>query len=319
MRHKIVVACLLPPAVVARARDEFDAVIAEAADMTTDATIDAAAKHEAGGVLVTSAQKLTAEAVARLPASVRVAATCSVGYDHMDVAAGHARGLVMTNTPGVLTEGTADFAFMLLLAACRRAHEYDAVMRAGWRYRLGQADMLGVEVHGKTLGIFGFGRIGQAVARRARGFGMHVLYAARNRRPPEEEQGAEYCASLHEMLPRCDILTLHAPGNAGTDKVIDAAALALLPRGAVLVNASRGVLVDEDALLGALRSGQLFAAGLDVFRSEPDYDMRFAELPNVFLAPHMGSATVETRDAMGFLALDNLAAVLAGRPAPNPL
>ena len=319
-KPRVIVACVLPPAVVARARRDFDAVVAEGDDdMTTDAISNAAAAHDAEGIVVTSVQKMSQAVVDRLPAAVRVISTVSVGFDHLDVAAGKARGVVMTNTPGVLTEATADFAFLLLLAACRRAHEYDAMMRAGWRRRLGQADMLGVEVHGKTLGILGMGRIGQAVAQRARGFGMRVIYCNRSRLPAEQEHGAEYVAELHAMLPRCDILTVHAPGNDATDRIINAETLALLPRGAVLVNASRGRLVDEDALIDALKSGHLFAAGLDVFRSEPDYDMRFAALPNVFLAPHMGSATVETRNAMGFCALDNVAAVLSGRAAPNPL
>ncbi len=318
-KPKVIIACVLPPAVVARARHDFDALIAEGDDMSADAIIDAAAAHGAEGIVVTSVQKMTQAVVERLPASVRIVATVSVGFDNLDVAAGKARGLVMTNTPGVLTEATADFAFLLLLAACRRAHEYDALMRAGWRRRLGQADMLGVEVHGKTLGILGMGRIGQAMAQRARGFGMRVLYCNRSRLPAEQEHGAEYVADLRAMLPRCDMLSLHAPANDATDRIINAETLALLPRGAVLVNASRGRLVEEDALIDALKSGHLFAAGLDVFRSEPDYDLRFAALPNVFLAPHMGSATIETRDAMGFCALDNVAAVLSGRPASNPL
>src|SRR4029077_4271136 len=251
--------------------------------------------------------------------SVKVGATSSVGYDHVDVAAARQRGLIVTNTPGVLTECTADHAFMMLLAAARRAFEYDKIMRAGWRFRIGQGDLLGMRVSGKTLGILGLGRIGRVMARRARGFDMTVLYHSRNRLPPELEQGARYFASFHEMLPHCDFLSLHAPAGPATDKIVNAEALAKLKRGAVLVNVSRGGLVDEDAVLDALKSGQLFAAGLDVFRSEPDYDMRFADLDNVILSPHIGSGSVETRIAMGFRALDTIAAVLAGRPAIDPL
>ncbi len=192
-------------------------------------------------------------------------------------------------------------------------------MRAGWRFRIGQGDLLGMRVSGKTLGILGMGRIGRVMARRARGFDMTVVYHSRKRLPPELEQGAQYFASFHEMLPHCDFLSLHAPAGPATDKIVNAEALAKLKRGAVLVNVSRGGLVDEDALIDALTSGQLFAAGLDVFRSEPDYDMRFAKLDNVILSPHIGSASVETRNAMGFRALDNIAAVLAGRGAIDPL
>ncbi len=225
----------------------------------------------------------------------------------------------MTNTPGVLDDCTADHAMMLLLAAARRGAEYDRIMRQGWRYRIGQGDLLGVRVSGKRVGILGMGRIGQAFARRARGFDMTVLYHGRTRLPPEQEQGARYFADFHAMLPHCDFLSIHAPGGAATERMIDARALSLLPDGAVLVNVARGSLIDEDALFEALTSGKLFAAGLDVFRSEPDYDLRFAALDNVVLSPHVGSASRETRDAMGFRALDNIAAVLAGQPALDPL
>ena len=320
MKSRLVVAALLPRDVVARACDAFDALVVEGGDdMTAPQTVDAAIGHRADAILFTNTLPLSAEMIVALPPSVRVGATSSVGYDHIDVAAAKARGLVVTNTPGVLTECTADFAFMMLLAAARRASEYDRIMRKGWGYRIGQGDLLGVRVTGKTLGILGMGRIGQAMAQRARGFDMRVVYHSRNRLPPEQERGAQYFADFHEMLPVCDFLSLHAPATVETDRIINARALSLLPRGAVLVNVSRGGVVDEDALLDALRSGQLFAAGLDVFRSEPNYDRRFAELENVVLAPHVGSASVETRNAMGFRALDNIAAVLAGRGAIDPL
>ncbi len=320
MPSRLVLAALMPRDVVARARAQFDAVVAEGKDdMTTQQVIDATTVHRAEAVMFSNTLPLTAEAIARLPASVRVGATSSVGYDHIDVAAAKARGMVVTNTPDVLTECTADFAFMMLLAAARRAYEYDRIMRAGWRYRIGQGDLLGVRVTGKTLGILGLGRIGRAMAQRARGFNMQVVYHARHRLPAEHEQGARYFARFHDMLPHCDFLSLHAPAGPATDRIVDAAALAKLKRGAVLVNVARGGLVDEDALFDALTSGQLFAAGLDVFRSEPDYDMRFATLDNVILSPHIGSGSLETRNAMGFRALDNIAAVLAGKPAIDPL
>jgi lactate dehydrogenase-like 2-hydroxyacid dehydrogenase len=320
MKPRLVLACLTTAAVIARTREAFDSVIlAGPSDMTVAEVTEAAARHRAEAIVFTNTLPLSASAIAALPDTVRIGATISVGYDHIDVTAARARGIVVTNTPGVLDDCTADHAMMLLLAAARRGAEYDRIMRQGWRYRIGQGDLLGVRVSGKRVGILGLGRIGQAFARRARGFDMTVLYHARTRLPPEQEQGARYFGDFREMLPHCDFLSIHAPGGAATERIIDARTLALLPDGAVLVNVARGSLVDEDSLLDALTSGKLFAAGLDVFRSEPDYDLRFAALDNVVLSPHVGSASRETRDAMGFRALDNIAAVLRGQPALDPL
>jgi len=315
---RIVVCRRLTPLATERARREFDALITEA-DMTAEEAVVAAAAHRADALLIGGTVKLDAAAIARLPDHVRLIANSSVGYDHMDAAAAKARGILVTNTPDVLTDCTADLAFMLLLAACRRAHEYDALMREGWRKPLGLPDMLGIQPSNKVLGIVGMGRIGRAFAQRARGFGMRILYNNRNRLPPELEQGAEFCPDLDAMLPRCQLLSLHLPGGAETGTLMTAARFALLPKGAVFVNTARGSVVDEEALLDALKSGHLFAAGLDVFRKEPDYDTRFAELPNVFLTPHVASATQETRDAMGMRALDNIAAVMSGRDPIDPV
>jgi lactate dehydrogenase-like 2-hydroxyacid dehydrogenase len=319
MKPRLVVSRQIPPAVAARIRAEYDCPWPDGRDMTADEAIAALAETNAAALLLTSHLKLGADTIARLPASVKIAATCSVGYEHIDVAAAKARGLPVTNTPDVLTDCTADLTFMLILAACRRAHEYDAIMRAGWRRGYGLGEMLGLKVSGKRLGILGLGRIGQAVAARARGFGMQVLYSNPRRLPPEVEQGATYFASFADMLPHCDILTLHARSGPDTAGIMNADAFACLPKGAVFVNAARGNLVDEEALLAALTSRHLFAAGLDVFHNEPAFDLRLAALDNVFLVPHMGSATVETRNAMGMRALDNIAAVLTGKPPIDPL
>jgi lactate dehydrogenase-like 2-hydroxyacid dehydrogenase len=320
MQHRLLVAARLARDVLARARAEFAALVHEGEDdMTPDEVVAAATAHRAEAIVFIPTLPLRADVIARLPATVRIGASSSVGYDHIDIAAARAHDLIVTNTPGVLTDCTADFSFMMLLGAARRAAEYDRIMHEGWHRYFGQADMLGVRVSGKRLGILGMGRIGRAVAKRARGFDMPVLYHQPRRLPPELEDGATYFPTLQEMLPHCDFLSLHAPAKPETDRIINAAALARLPRGAVLVNVARGVLVDEDALYDALSSGHLFAAGLDVFRSEPDYDRRFSKLPNVLLSPHMGSASVETRNGMGFRALDNVAAVLAGRGPIDPL
>ena len=312
----LLVARRVPDAVAERARREFNAVVTDH-DMDAAAVVAASRTHRIRAILTGKKAALRAADVAALPDSVRIIANPSAGFDHMDVDAARARGIVVTNAPDSLTECTADFAFMLILAACRRASEYERIMRTGWRKSFGMPDMLGKRVNGQTLGIVGFGRIGRAVARRARSFNMRVIYNDLSRAPAAFEQGAEFVPDLRDMLPRCDILSLHVPGGSRT--LMTREAFGLLPRGAVFVNAARGSLVDEDALIDALESGQLWAAGLDVFRNEPDFDLRFAQLPNVFLTPHVASATVDARNAMGFAALDNISAVLAGRPPINPV
>ncbi|AMS40120.1 dihydrofolate reductase [Aminobacter aminovorans] len=319
MRARIVVTRTMTDPVMERIRSEFDAILPPAAGLTPDEVIAAIKNHQAEGLLFTSGTKFDASFIERLPSHLKVAATCSVGFDHIDVAAAKARGLVVTNTPDVLNNATADMAFMLILAACRRAGEYDRVVRDGWGKFYGMHEFLGTEVSGKTLGIIGMGRIGQAVAQRARGFDMKVVYHNRSRLPAQFEAGATYFEKLEDMLPQSQILTLHAPGGAETSEIVNRDTLALLPRGAVLVNTARGTLVNEEDLIAALNDGHLFAAGLDVFKGEPKPDARFASLPNVVLAPHMGSATFETRTAMGNRCLDNVAAVLAGRPASDPI
>ncbi|MFH5924241.1 2-hydroxyacid dehydrogenase [Roseomonas xinghualingensis] len=319
MKPRLVLARVMTDAVMERIQTEFDAVLPPQAGLSLDEIVAAAERHGALAVLVTAATKLDAAAIARLPESVRVIATCSVGYDHIDLPAARAHGLIVTNTPDVLNAATADLTMMLMLCAARRGSEYATIMREGWRRSFGTAEMLGHDLGGKTLGIYGMGRIGRAVARRARAFDMKVIYHNRSRLPSEREEGADYVADFHEMLPRAQVLSLHAPGGMGTARVMNREAFALLPRGAIFVNTSRGSLVDEDALYDALTSGQLFAAGLDVFAQEPAYDLRFSQLPNVFLTPHVASATVETRSAMGNRALDNIADIAAGRPARDAL
>ena len=319
MKPRIVVARSMPTAVALRASEEFEALLAQDCIPDTEEILNRLARHQAEGLLVGSSVKLDSQAIARMPSQVKIIATLSAGFDHIDIAAAHARGIIVTNAPEGPTECTADLCMMLLLCAARRAAEYQALMQVGWRRRLGLGEMLGTKVSGKTLGIFGMGRIGREVAQRARGFGMKILYHNRTRLPAELEQGATYFADFREMLPHCQFLSLNAPGGAETRHVINRETLALLPDGAVFVNTARGALVDEEALIESLQSGRLAAAGLDVFQSEPDFDLRFSQLGNVFLTPHAASATTETRNKMGFCALDNLASVLAGGEPITPV
>ncbi len=273
----------------------------------------------ADGLLVTPTDKLNADLIGRLPKSVRMVATFSVGYEHIDLNAAKARGLPVSNTPDVLTDATADIALLLMLGAARRAYEGERAVRdATWK-SWSTTYMLGIHMTGKRIGIFGMGRIGQAVAKRARAFDMQIHYFNRRRLPEHLEHGAVYHPSADEMLPYCDFLSINAPGGAETYHWLNAERIARLPDQAIVVNTSRGPLVDDAALIAALRSGKLFAAGLDVFENEPNIHPGYRDLPNVFLLPHLGSATVETRNAMGFKALDNLDAFFAGRELPDRL
>ena len=271
------------------------------------------------GIFCAGGDPMTAGCIERLPDSVRVIATYSVGYEHVAVDAAKARGIVVTNTPNVLNDATADVAMLCLLGAARRGAEGDRLVRAGEWIRWHSTMLLGVHVTGKRLGIFGMGRIGRAVARRARGFDMEIHYCNRNRLAPELEDGAVWHDTPESLLAVSEFLSINAPSAPETRKFLNAERIALLPDGAVVVNTARGDLVDDDALIDALRSGKVAAAGLDVFVGEPNLDSRYRELDNTFLLPHIGSASHETRDAMGYCCLDNIDAFFAGRPCPNAL
>ncbi|MGA7262194.1 MAG: D-glycerate dehydrogenase [Stellaceae bacterium] len=235
----------------------------------------------------------------------------------MAVEAAAARGIIVCNTPGVLSAATAETVMLLILAAARRAGEGERLVRSGRWLGWAPTQLIGTQVSGKRLGIFGMGRIGREVARMARAFDMEVHYRDQARLPADLEQGAIFHDTDKSFLPQCQVLSLNAPGGASTRHWLNAERIALLPRGAVVVNAARGTLVDDAALIAALRGGQIGYAGLDVYDGEPMVSPGYLGLDNVVLLPHLGSATVETRHAMGFLALDGIDAVLAGRTPPN--
>lgn len=258
-------------------------------------------------------EKFTADVISRLPASVKVIANFSVGVDHVDLEAAAERGIIVTNTPDVLSDATAEIAILCMLGAARRASEGEKLVRSAEWKDWSPAFMVGVQVTGKRVGIVGMGRVGQVVARRMRGFDMEVHYHNRRRLDPALEQGAIFHERLEEMLPLCDVLSLNCPATPETAGLLNEDRIALLPDDAIVVNTARGALVNDDALIGALKSGKLFAAGLDVYNNEPAIDSRYRDLDNAFLLPHVGSATRETRDAMGYRAIDNLDAVFSGR------
>lgn len=268
----------------------------------------------AQGLIVTPAESLDADTISALPDSLEVISCFSVGYEHIDIEAARERDIIVTNTPGVLTEATADITWLLILGAARRASEGEHLVRSGtWRgWRPTQ--LLGAQLSTRTLGILGMGRIGQAVARRARGFGMKIIYHNRSPLPDEQSEGAEFVDDVNAFLSMCDILTLHAPLTPQTHNFLNADRIAQLPDSAIVINTGRGPLVDDDALIEALSHSRIAAAGLDVYTGEPQLDARYRDLKNTFLLPHLGSATAETREAMGMLAIDNLVDVLDGRP-----
>jgi glyoxylate reductase len=251
---------------------------------------------------------------------LKVVANHAVGFDNIDVDACTAAGVLATNTPDVLTETTADTAFALLMAAARRVGEGERFLRAERPWIWGPLMMLGQDVHHKTIGIVGFGRIGQAVARRARGFGMRVLYSDAVELPAEvtEPLGAER-RELPHLLHESDFVSIHTNLTPETRHLFDAAAFEAMRPTAVLVNTSRGPVIDEAALADALEAGEIFAAGLDVFEREPEVEPRLLKLDNVVIVPHLGSATIDTRDAMGYLAVDNVFAALDGAWPPTLL
>jgi lactate dehydrogenase-like 2-hydroxyacid dehydrogenase len=306
-----------PPDVEARLARNFDAVL-NPDDRLYDGPALTQAAEGCDGIMCAAGDPLNAETMAKLPGSVRMIATFSVGYEHVDVAAAAKRKILVSNTPDVLTDATADIAMLCLLGAARRAHEGATMLRThgwvGWT----PTQLMGVHVTGKRLGILGMGRIGQALADRARAFRMTIHYSNRSRLQPELEQGATFHANPDDMLAHCDFLSINAPMTAETRKWVDAARLAKLPKGAIVVNTARGGVVDDEALIAALKSGHLAAAGIDVFDGEPRIHQGYYDLQNAFLLPHMGSATVETRNAMGFKALDNLEAfLLKGQQPPD--
>jgi len=308
----IVVGRKLPEAVEARlARDYAPRLNPEDRLYGTDELL--ALAEGADALMPCHTEHLSRSVIDRLPDSVRIIANFSVGVDHVDLAAAKARGIVVTNTPEVLSDATAEVALLLMLGAARRASEGERLIRADLWKTWSPAFMVGTQVTGKRLGIVGMGRVGRTFARKVQGLDMEVHY--HNRRPLDAAQayGATYHAEFDDLLAVSDFLSLHCPATPETENLLNAERIARLPQGAIVVNTARGALVDEDALIAALRSGRLAAAGLDVYRNEPNIRPEFSELDNVFLLPHVGSATHETRDAMGFRALDNLDAFFAGR------
>jgi glyoxylate reductase len=308
----------LLPQIEARMGELFDAHFnADDAPMSRSALITAMQNCD---VLVpTVTDQIDADVISQAPPRLKLIANYGAGVNHIDLAAAKAKGIIVTNTPGVFTDDTADLTMALILNVPRRLGEGHRLMRSGEWQGWSPTGMLGHRIGGKTLGIIGFGRIGEAVAVRAKAFGLNILYNKRTRLPAsvEEELGVNYEPDLDRLVARADIISLHCPLTSETDRIIDARRIALMKPDAYIVNSSRGELIDEDALIAALQDGRIAGAGLDVYTHEPAVDPRFFAIPNVVLLPHLGSATVEGRAASGERVIANIRMWADGHRPPD--
>lgn len=317
-KKAVLVTRRLTPSVEARLTRDYDARLSPSDEIYTPDKLVAAAQG-ADALLVAATDNVGPAVIAKLPDSVRAIATFSVGYNHIDIEGCKKRGICVTYTPDVLTDATADLTMLLILGAARRAGEGERMVRNGEWNGWAPTQLLGTQVTGKTLGILGMGRIGRAVADRARGFAMQIHYSNRKRLPADQEKGAVFHADPEAMLKQADILSINCPATPETTRFLDARRIGLMKDGAIVVNSARGAVVDDHALIAALRAGKLASAGLDVFDREPDLEPAYRGLANTFLLPHLGSATIETRDGMGNKCVDNLDAFFAGRTPPDRL
>ncbi len=319
-RLTVVVTRRLPEVVETRMTELFDVQLRD--DDTPMTRDELAAAMQTADVLVpTLTDHLDANLMARAGDKLKLIANYGAGIDHVDVASARQRGILVSNTPGVVTDDTADMAIALILATTRRIPEGLALMQSGNWQGWSPTALMGGRIAGRRLGILGMGRIGQAVARRARAFGMQVHYHNRRRLRPEieEEHEATWWESLDQMVARMDILSINCPHTPSTFHLINARRLKLMKPSAVIVNTSRGEVIDENALTRMLRAGEIAGAGLDVFEREPEVHPGLLELEQVVLLPHLGSATIETREAMALLAAENVVAVLRGHAPPTPV
>ncbi len=306
---------LLPDPVMAIVRERFQ-LVQEPLDALPAPSTLREGLCQADAAIVTLGDRIDAETI-HAASRLKILANYAVGYNNIDLAAARERGLVVTNTPDVLTDATADLTWALLLATARRVVEGDALVRSGRWTGWSPTQLLGAEVSGKTLGVIGMGRIGQAVGQRAMGFRMLVRYHT-SHPPAISTLPCEWeFRSLRDLLGEADIVTIHVPLTSTTHHLIGARELACMRPSAFLINTSRGPIVDEGALVDALKIGIIAGAGLDVYEQEPTLHPALAQLQNVMLLPHLGSATVHARVQMGLVCLENIRAVLEGRPAPN--
>lgn len=311
-KAKILLSRHYPQAVIDRAQQDYDVVLPEP-DASANGDALVAQCTGVDGALISASNKFSADVIAKLPDRLKIIASFSVGYEHVDLEAAKAKGIIVSNSPDVLNDATADTALLLLLAASRRAREsQDMVLKGEWT-GWSPTHLLGKQPTGKRLGIIGMGRIGRAMAERCRALGMEIHYHNRSRLAADLEGDATYHATPDELFRVSDFLSLHCEMTPQTTKLVNARTIELMPEAPVIVNTARGGIVDDEALIAALKSGRVAAAGLDVFDGEPNLNPGYLDIPTAFLLPHIGSATLDTRNAMGFRALDNLDAFFDGR------
>lgn len=319
-RPKIIVTRKLLPTVERRMEELFDARL-NGDDQAMDRAELLAAMADCDVLVPTVTDRIDAELIAAAPDRLKLIANFGAGVNHIDLIAAKAKGIMVTNTPGVFTDDTADLTMALILSVPRRLGEGEKLMRSGQWDGWKPSGMLGHRIGGKTLGIVGFGRIGEAVAMRARAFGMDIIYTKRKRLPHsvEEKLGVTFEPDLDRLVAKCDFLSLHCPLTSETDGLINAQRIAMMKPEAYLINSSRGELVDEEALIHALQNGRIAGAGLDVYTHEPAVDPRLLALDNVILLPHLGSATFEGREASGERVIANIRIWADGHRPPDQI
>ena len=308
MKTKILITRKISDAAEEKLKNKFDVTLnLEDIPIPYEELINKANEYD--GIVSTSWDKLDENFFNNIKDKLKIIAQVGVGYDNIAISSAKEKKIKVTNSPNVLNDAVAEITIFLMLATARRTGEgFDIVKSGNWKNQKPDITkfMVGHAVTGKTLGIIGMGRIGRIVAKRARAFGMKVIYFNRNKLSNELEDGANYYPNLKSMMPECDFVSIHTPATAETKNILNASAISLLPEHSIVINTSRGSTVDDDALIDALKNKKIYAAGLDVFNNEPNLDKRYLDLENCFVLPHIGSATHDTREAMSMMAADNI-------------
>ena len=319
MKPKILVTRKMTDEAEKKLAESFDATFnKEDKPIPYEVLINLANQYD--GLIVSGWDKFDENFFNKMNGKLKIIATFSVGYDHIKIKSAEQKKIIITNTPNVLNDAVAEITILLMLATCRKAYEGFNLVKSG-KWKNTKVDfvnfVMGQSMTGKTLGIIGMGRIGRIVAKRAKAFGMKIIYYNRKKLSDDLEEGAKYYESVNSMMPDCDFVSIHTPATSETKNILDNSAIELLPKHAIVINTSRGSTVDDDALIYALQNNKIYAAGLDVFNNEPTLDERYLSLDNCFVLPHIGSSNYETRDAMAMLAVNNIYAYFNNKSLPS--